>query len=374
MRVLFTGNIDNIAYTCAKFARRLGVAADVLISSTESGIAHPYWEDRPDVAEPIMTGFTRRTGILAPLTLLELRRIYRRYNMVVSMGMLSITTMLLRRPYVAVALGADMKELVFEKCLRGWLMDKAFRRASALFYNDVDQVSSVAEKQYEDAHYFPVPIDVARYSPRAVERRHDKLLLIHGSSLSWSLDWTANKELHRRTLKRNDIFFEGLKLYLENNSMPVEVVVPLWGPDKDKVAPLCERLGISASVRLVPKMTKAKLLDMYHRADIVIDQFNMPRLGYNCFEPMACARPVLGYFDPELQRRHYPELPPMLSASTPEEVAVHLGELVDPEIRAQLGERARKWVVDHHHWEPIMRSLIARCEGLLEQSVIHRHS
>ena len=365
MRVLFTGNIDNIAYSCAKFARRLGVNADALISSTESGIHHPLWEDQADLAGPIMIDFTRRTGIRAPLTLLELRRIYRRYDIVVAMGMMSISTLLLRRPYVAIALGADMKELVFEKSLKGWLMDQAFRRAGALFYNDVDHWPAVAAKQYGNASYFPVPIDVARYSPRKIERNDDRLLLIHGAALSWSLDWAADKELHRRTLKRNDIFFEGLKLYVERNSTPVEVVVPLWGPDTDNVAPLCRRLGISDIVRLVPKMTKAELLEGYRRADIVIDQFNMPRLGYNCFEAMACARPVIGHFDPDLQRRLYPELPPMLSASKPEEVADHLGELVDPERRAQLGARAREWVVDHHHWKPIMRDLITCCDGLL---------
>ncbi len=54
MRVLFTGNIDNIAYSCAKFTRWLGGEADVLVSTSEQEVSHPFWEDPEEVAAPIM--------------------------------------------------------------------------------------------------------------------------------------------------------------------------------------------------------------------------------------------------------------------------------------------------------------------------------
>lgn len=366
MRVLFTGNIDNIAYSCAKFSRWLGVQAEVLVSSAEREVSHPFWEDGEVMAGALMRTFNSPRGLGIPASLLELRRIFREYDVVVAMGMMGIAALLLKRPYIAIALGADMKELVFAKGLRGRLMDTAFRRAARLYYNDVDHLPAVESKGYE-AHYFPIPIDTEKYGPVDREPHSGRLTLLHGSSLSWSLDWTADKELQKRTLKRNDLFFKGLALFVARNpGLDVRVVVPLWGPDKDKALPLCRELGIADRINFVPPQTKPQLREWYHQADVVVDQFNMPRLGYNALEAMACGRPVLGYFTADLQRACYPELPPMLSASSAEEVVERLEELCDSQRRRQLGEEGRRWIMAHHHWEPILQELLHQCRSLAE--------
>lgn len=365
MKVLFTGNIDNIAYSCAKFSRWLGVHAEVLISSAEQEVSHPFWEDPESVATQLMRTFDRRRGWRALLSLLELRRIFSEYDVVVAMGMMGIAARLLTRPYIAIALGADMKELVFERSVQGWLMDAAFRGADRLYYNDVDHLPAVAAKGYT-AHYFPIPIDIRKYSPTPSEPRNDRLTLLHGSSLSWSLDWTTEKELHQRTLKRNDLFFKGLALFVAKHpDQALRVVVPLWGPDKDKAPPLCRELGIDRFMEFVPPLTKPQLLAMYRQVDIVVDQFNMPRLGYNAMEGLACGRPVLGHFTADLQLACYPELPPMLNADTAEEVEARLDELLDPQRRIQLGEAGRRWIMAYHHWEPIVKDLLAQCRALV---------
>lgn len=367
MKVLFTGNIDNIAYSCAKFSRWLGVDADVLLSSSEQHVAHPFWEDPEGVASELMRTFERWRGWKTPLSLLELRRIFAEYDVVVAMGMMGIAARLLTRPYIAIALGADMKELAFERSLRGRLMDAAFRGADRLYYNDVDHLPAVTAKGYK-AHYFPIPVDTDKYSPAENEPHNERFMLLHGSSLSWSLDWTTDKELHGRTLKRNDLFFKGLALFSARHpGLGMRVVVPLWGPDKDKAPPLCRELGIDRFVEFVPPLTKPQMLAMYRQVDVVIDQFNMPRLGYNAIEALACGRPVLGHFTADLQLACYSEPPPMLSADTAEEVAERLEELLDPQRRHQLGAAGRRWIMTHHHWEPILSNLLAQCRILAGQ-------
>jgi len=366
MKVLFTGNIDNIAYSCAKFSRWLGVEAEVLVSSAEREVSHPFWEDGEAAAGPLMRTFDSPRGLGIPTSLLQLRRFFGAYDVVVAMGMMGIAALALTRPYVAIALGADMKELVFERTLRGRLMDAAFRRADRLYYNDVDHLPAVAAKGYR-ASYFPIPIDTDKYCPRPHAATREGLRLLHGSSLSWTLDWTADKELHRRTLKRNDLFFEGLALFRRRNPrLSLSVTVPLWGPDKDQVKPLCQRLGVDDCVTFVPPLTKPQLLEEYHRADAVVDQFNMPRLGYNAMEALSCGRPVLGYFTEDLQRACYPELPPVLNADGPEAVAARLEELLDPRRRGILEAEGRHWIMAYHHWEPILRALLGECRDLAE--------
>ncbi|MCC7262169.1 MAG: glycosyltransferase family 4 protein [Candidatus Latescibacteria bacterium] len=368
MKVLFTGNIDNIAYSCAKFSRWLGVEAEVLVSSAEREVSHPFWEDGEAVAGPLMRTFDSPRGLGIPASLLQLRRIFKEYDVVVAMGMMGIAALVLTRPYLAIALGADMKELVFAKSLRGRLMDAAFRRAARLYYNDVDHLPAVAAKAYQ-AHYFPIPIDTDKYCPRPRPAGGEGLRLLHGSSLSWTLDWTTDKELHRRTLKRNDLFFEGLALFRGRHpSLPLQVTVPLWGPDKDQVQPLCQRLGVADCIDFVPPLTKPQLLEEYHRADAVVDQFNMPRLGYNAMEALSCGRPVLGYFTEELQRACYPELPPVLNADGAEAVCRRLEELLDPARRRELEVEGRRWIMAHHHWEPILRDLLDQCRALARPS------
>jgi glycosyltransferase involved in cell wall biosynthesis len=119
-----------------------------------------------------------------------------------------------------------------------------------------------------------------------------------------------------------------------------------WGADLDRSKQLIDELGIGDRVRLLPyAMSKGRLRRYYRAADVVADQFTVGSYGGSALEAMSCARPLLIDLDEE----RFPSLPPVVNVSEPDEIARALDKLLgDEEARAQVGARARDWVIANH--------------------------
>jgi glycosyltransferase involved in cell wall biosynthesis len=69
-------------------------------------------------------------------------------------------------------------------------------------------------------------------------------------------------------------------------------------------------------------------------------------------EAMACGRPVVTWFN-ELHAYDVP--PPYVSAVDGYDIAVAIANLADnPDLREELGEKGRQWVLEHHGLEPVV--------------------
>jgi hypothetical protein len=81
----------------------------------------------------------------------------------------------------------------------------------------------------------------------------------------------------------------------------------------------------------------------------VVGQVFLGALGLSELQAMSCARPVISSFRYETA---YPEQPPVYQANTAGEVDEGLEHfLKHPEAAAELGQRARRWVIDYHSRE-----------------------
>jgi glycosyltransferase involved in cell wall biosynthesis len=155
---------------------------------------------------------------------------------------------------------------------------------------------------------------------------------------------------------RQDWYWKGSNLMLEGYARAivgrrdVTLVCAGWGADVDRSRRLIAELGIADRVRLLPHaMSKRRLLRYYRAADLVMDQFTLGSYGGSALEAMSCARPLVMYLDRDRFARRFDVSPPVVNAREPEEIGVGLGRLFDdPAFRADLGQRARKWVMDYH--------------------------
>ncbi len=155
---------------------------------------------------------------------------------------------------------------------------------------------------------------------------------------------------------RQDWYWKGSNLMLEGYALAaahredVVLVCAGWGADVEKSRRLIADLGIGARVRLLEHaMSKPRLLRYYRAADIVMDQFTFGSYGGSALEAMSCARPVVMYLDPSRFESRFDDLPPVVNAREPNEIAARLAPLLDnPELRARVGARAREWVIANH--------------------------
>jgi glycosyltransferase involved in cell wall biosynthesis len=119
-----------------------------------------------------------------------------------------------------------------------------------------------------------------------------------------------------------------------------------------------ERHSHDPRLILLSRVPHTHMPDVIRSFDVVLGQQSLQvgALGVSELEAMACAKPVVCYFDfPEA----YPEPPPILVSRTPREASEQVVELLDgSSLRSQLGQQAREWVVKYHSLGVVAQALV----------------
>ncbi|HXQ52124.1 MAG TPA: glycosyltransferase family 4 protein [Stellaceae bacterium] len=378
MRVVFIGNVAGGAYMMARPVAARGVNAVLMLAPWEGTLANPGWEER---AEPDPATFAVvRYGVAASKRgrfgriwaragtalscLAELPSLLRTdviqsftgtlfgsWAWLIAFGILRL------RPYIACATGSDLREVAATGTgYAGWLYRFFFRRAAVVLLLNLDMPPIADRLHLAQARFFPFAVDTSYFRPREVERRYctpDALLIFMPSHL----DWGESDDAHgRSSTKGNDRLVRAFARMLGEGGRGHLVLLDR-GPDRAAAHRLVEALGIAAHVTFRAEMTKSELTAHLNMADVIADQFDIGAFGTITLEAMACERPVLVHVDAACAKRSYGDLPPVLSATTEDEILAALLRAGDLPFRRSLGKEAREWVVRHHD-APLVASLL----------------
>jgi len=209
-----------------------------------------------------------------------------------------------------------------------------YRHASKIFFTNVDTFEIFKEKGFdqESIVYTPFAIDTSLYTKINVPP------LFEGHS---PIFFSASR--HSWIYKGNDRLIMAFHKYLKRNSKALLMMTGL-GQDLARSKQLVNTLGISQSVRWLPVVSKKTLVKYYNASDAVFDQFVYPAFGTLALEAMACQKPVVSYANTSLWERVHGSVPPMLNASSADEICKAMTLLEDEAVRERHGSEARSWI------------------------------
>ena len=187
MRIALLGNLANTAYAYTQALRNEGLKADVFITEKERKqvTTYPEWED-PEI-NSINSNWIHYYEQRNPISLFQTMTKLRSYDLIHAFGLPNIYCQFLGRPLITHALGADLKEVVYESGLTGYLLKRAFLRSKCVLFSDIDHIPHVNRLRLSQAQYFPAAVYINKYHPE-VQARHtekDKIILLHSSFLDW---------------------------------------------------------------------------------------------------------------------------------------------------------------------------------------------
>lgn len=117
-----------------------------------------------------------------------------------------------------------------------------------------------------------------------------------------------------------------------------------------------KKMGYKIDLIIVEKKSNQEAIEIYKKADIVIDEVLQGPYGMFAIECMAMGKPVLCRVDPAFQD-YYQNLP--IVNTDPSTLVVNLKKLLDrPELRRKIGLAGRKYVEKVHDGEKIGQELI----------------
>ena len=293
------------------------------------------------------------------LLLGPLHTLFGSYGLVQAYATHSVPTLVAapRRPYVAYEHGT-MRELPFTDTWQGRMLSVSYRRAGKVIITNADVRDAAERLRLENTVFVPHPVDETKYSPGesrlGAELRaqgYDPILLAPARH-----DWRE---------KANDTMIRAFARVVMDRPRAL-LILTAWGVDVPRTKTLAAELGVAGNVRWFPPLPKRQLTDAYRGADVVLDQFVFGTFGGIAPEAMACGRPVVLAFDPELHRWCFPELPPVVAARTEAEIAGTLERLAsDSAERNRIGAAARAWIERHHGWRLVAERQKAVYEELL---------
>ncbi len=257
----------------------------------------------------------------------------------------------------------------------------------AIWYKDLSHGFELIKRICTNSnfvHNIPLSYDINLFSPSKNHSMRD-LLLEHGISTPKKIPvifhparvmFTPNAYVS----KGNDKLLRAIRSLKDCGIEYLLVMIDKGNPCEPAAKKLIRDLNIGDNVVWIPKMPRHKLADWYKTADIVADDFSGGAPGSVVFEGMACAKPVISYFQTESQdlsfwpiQEVYPEFPPIINVHTEEEITSALKKLHDtPEERDKIGKSARSWMEQYASGEAIARKFLEHYEHVLRTNTDKR--
>ncbi|MBI4524931.1 MAG: glycosyltransferase family 4 protein [Deltaproteobacteria bacterium] len=134
------------------------------------------------------------------------------------------------------------------------------------------------------------------------------------------------------------------------------------GEEREPLRQLVEKEGLGQHVQFMGGTDDELLVNCYQQCDLFVlpnREINKDIEGFGMvlLEAQACGKPVVaGNSGGTAETMRSPETGRIVSCYGPNELAAVLIELLkDPDLRAQMGTEARKWVVGHFDWSFLTR-------------------
>lgn len=376
MKIVHFFNINNNAYIIAKFLRRKGIEAEIIVDRGDFLHGMPSWEEEidddmskgdrlnleeqtkwtpPDWVKYVEKGkYLGRYGLYS----FKLIQMLREYDILHAYTMAPIWAQFVGRPYVANSTGSDLDILAFENNHKGWLMRRGFRKAETVWIN-THQLNNAEKLGLSDVHFWRIPMDVEKFShfsKREVLTLKDKY--------NYDLIFFSQTR-HYWKVKGNDKMLRAFARFVKKEKNAILLTID-WGYDVDRSKLLVKDLGIEKKVVFLPFMSKRRLIEYYNASDIILEQFNVGSLGTGALEAMSCGKPMVAYFNEEDYKKCYSELPPILNAKTEQQIYEHLLEIGSDKLQiSEIGNRTRKWIEKYHHWDGVIDRYIELYESML---------
>lgn len=267
-------------------------------------------------------------------------------------------------PYVSVEIGT-MRDIPFDQTVPGRAMALAYRQSDFILITNPDVISAARKLGLERYAFCPHPVDEDVYVPQpAGTPLRQELLARHKADHLLFAPARQNWEV-----KGNDRYLRAFARVLTAQPRSA-LIIPGWGQEVERSQRLCRELGIADRVAWIKPVSERALVQYYQAVDIVLDQFTLNTFGLVTGKALACGCAVVTSYDPAVHDWCFDEHPPLVAASTMEEIAAAIGRLLaDQHLRRATGIASRQWAVAHHS-KAIVRSTMERAMG---EAIEHFH-
>jgi len=208
-------------------------------------------------------------------------------------------------------------------------------------------------KGVEVLERYDVSFDPLKNESRTFKESGDKLVIFSGVRFTFLTFSEGNADYS----KGNDHIINGIgRLYKEYKNIEVHFVEK--GPDVAEAKRLCRENGLETVVVWHEEMKFTDLLGLYRKADVCFDQVGRHWIGAIGAYALWLGKPLVANDFLPVQCGAWPDLNPICSAATEEEVFVQLSMLRDKNLRRDISEKSKIFAEDFFSSKKVVSALL----------------
>ena len=244
----------------------------------------------------------------------------------------------------------SMREHPFAGDDVGNLLALSYHKSEWNIITNGDAIHAARRLGLEKFSFVPHPVDDQKFRPSVTGLRNSLLkeydcthILLNPSRQHWGL-------------KGNDRLLKALAGVVKKTAFKPVLLLARWGQEINRTEKLIDSLGLDKFVTWIPPLPKRRLAEYINASDIVLDQFVLGCFGTTTPEGLACAKPVLVSYDYELHEWCFPEAPPVLHCSDPDEIEGQLTYLLcNPQKALEIGKASQVWFEKYHSLKTVIQ-------------------
>lgn len=343
MKLLIAGNLANYGYFLTKNIREYGVDAHLLMEK------YPVVSNDPKQFEKNLSDYPDWIKFWDNKNKnwkFQIIKEMRKFDLVQSSTELPIFGLFSGKPNISFTTGSDIIELAHTNSIKGRLLRLAYRKSKVLIFSGPYMYDSIKKIKIKKSLFIPPIWDFEKFSNQKYETFKSKFIIFHPTSHIWKI-------------KGNDIFIKSF-IQLAKKYPQIHLQLIKRGIDFQKTENLLKEKNLEKRVTIIPNiLPQKKLIEYYNNANVVVDQFKIGSTGLIGLEAMACEKPLIQYVNEDLLKKFYQEIPPIVNASTEEEVYVKLSELVEDDILCKkIGKQSKEWLMKYHNNEKTIKKFL----------------
>ena len=228
---------------------------------------------------------------------------------------------------------------------------RSYTQAKAVVWTNPDTYPLLKHLNIKRLEFIPFVVNPDQYKPLKMEKNED-LLFFHPARQVWDV-------------KGNDRLLKAFSKFI-HAGYKARLRIIDWGFEEDVrlAKTLVSQEGIEEYVEWHSPYSKPALVRAYNECDAVFDQYILGSGGTTCYEAMSCETPVVIHLN-EWNTKCFGEMPPIMEASTVDEIYNAMIDLTDPKLRRKIGVSERQFTMKHNHPHIIADKLISLYKEVL---------
>lgn len=349
MRILHAGNA-NFGYVMSKELRKKGIESDVLVSEQsvsmkDRSMHNPLTHDK-NIGSSLPEWF-HTYDLKSAGWKFQILKTMRKYDIIHAYMEMPIFAMFSLKPYVAQSGGDDLRDLAFQKTLKGFLMRRAYQRANAFVYVWPPHKKYAEKLGLRDAKYIERAWDASLFDQKKVVKSNEnRLTIFHPVGQEWEM-------------KGNDKFLRTfVKLCKEEKDVFLYYVN--WGPDSDKAKKILDVPQVKKRMKIIPgPISRDEMIAYMQKSDILAEQFNSGSFTRTGIEGFFFGIPLLINLDEEVHEELHGESPPVINAKNEHQIYDRLNELTkSKEILKEIGEKSTRWAKKYYSLDNVIEKYL----------------